>query len=306
MGRDSVRREPSPWNYEGVRKGYPKLKRKFGRVVGYLVLLRPLTLLAPLIAGVMGVLTPLNEITYTHLTTAIYTGVTLALLQACGQCLNQYADLELDKIVKPYRPLPSGLVSKEEALGLSWLLAIFAVGRAFTISTFFGLVALTLLFFAVFYSLAPFSPRKIHPLSNVLWMAISRGFLPMFAVWSVFGELSKAWQYSLLAFIWILGFQSTKDVADVPGDQKFGIKTVPGIYGQRGLITLMVICLILYTSFSMYLKIYIMLLNLPVATLAILTTKRQSQFTENTYSWCCMYLGLTLVYALMFIHERFI
>ena len=292
--------------YDGITKGYPRLRKRLGRIAGYIQLLRPFTLVAPLVAGVIGVLTPLKDATFTHLTTAIYTGVTLALLQACGQSVNQYADVELDKIVKPYRPLPSGLISREEALGLSWLLAIFAVGRAFTINTFFGLVALTLLFFAVFYSLAPLSPRKIHPLANIVWMATSRGFIPMFAVWSVFGELSKAWQYSLLAFTWVLGLQSSKDVTDVLGDKKFGIKTIPGSYGLRGLSVTMGVCTVVYTLLAVYFKMYIMVLTLPLATLAILTTEKQSELMENTYAWIGFYLGLATIYILMFLNERFI
>jgi len=293
-------------NYEGIRKGYPRLRTRFGKLAGYIQLCRIFTLMAPLLAGIFGVLTPVKDVTFQHLYTAIYVGITLALTQATGQVLNQYADAELDKIIKSYRAIPSGLVSREEALGLSWLLAIFAVGRGFTISTFFGLVSLILLFFAVFYSLAPLSPRKIHPLANILWMAIARGLIPMFAVLSVFGDLSQAWKYSILAFMWMLGFQSTKDVPDVEGDKKFGIKTVPGSYGQRGLITLMVICSGLYAIISFCLRLYIMLLILPVAALAILTTKKQSKLTENTYAWLAFYLGLGLIYILMFLNQRFI
>jgi len=293
-------------NYEGIRKGYPRLRTRFGKLAGYIQLCRIFTLMAPLLAGIFGVLTPVKDVTFQHLYTAIYVGITLALTQATGQVLNQYADAELDKIIKSYRAIPSGLVSREEALGLSWLLAIFAVGRGFTISTFFGLVSLILLFFAVFYSLAPLSPRKIHPLANILWMAIARGLIPMFAVLSVFGDPSQAWKYSILAFMWMLGFQSTKDVPDVEGDKKFGIKTVPESYGQRGLVTLMVICSGLYAIISFCLRLYIMLLILPVAALAILTTKKQSKLTENTYAWLAFYLGLGLIYILMFLNQRFI
>ena len=295
-----------PPEYYGIRKGYPRIRRFFGKLAAYIQLCRAFTLLAPLMAGVFGVLTPVQDVRARHLYAAIYVGITLALAQATGQVLNQYADAELDKVIKSYRPIPSGLVSREEALGLSWILAIFAVGRAFTISTFFGLVSLVLLFFSVFYSLAPFSPRRIHPLMNVSWMALSRGFIPMFAVLSVFGDVSGAWRYSLLALVWVLGFQSTKDVPDVEGDTKFGIKTVPGSYGQRGLRMLMAVCTIIYTGFSVYYKLYIMLLILPLAIAAMLTTKKQSGLTENTYAWTCFYGGLGLLYILMPINERLI
>ena len=292
--------------YEGARKGYPKLRRRFGKLAGYVQLVRPFTLAAPLLAGVFGVLAPVSEVTHSRFTVAIYVGVTLALAQAAGQCLNQYADVELDKMIKPYRCLSRGLLSREEALGFSWLLAIFAVGRAFTISTFFGLVVLTLLFFAVFYSLAPFSPRRVHPLVNTGWMALSRGFLPMFAVFSVYGDLNNAWKYSILAFLWVMGFQASKDVPDTQGDKAYGIKTIPNSYGLRGLVTTMIVCSVFYTVLSIYFNVYIMLLTLPLAILAIMTTEKQSKLTENTVSWTCFYGGLGLLYILILIGERFI
>jgi len=290
-------------HYEGITRGYPKLRKRFGKLVGYIQLLRPFTLVAPFLAGFFGVLAPVRNLTLTHLSTAVYVGLTLALAQGCGQCVNQYADASLDSEIKPYRPIPSGLVTRDEALGVSWLLAIFAVGRAFTISTFFGLVVLTCLFFAVFYSLAPFSPRRIHPLINTGWMAVSRGFIPMFAVLSVYGDLNRAWPYSILAFLWVMGFQATKDVPDVE-EKKFGIRTIPNTYGLRGLVTTMTACSVLYALFAIQLNSYIMLFVLPLAVCAILTTNKQSSLTENTISWCCFYFGLSSIYLLMFITER--
>lgn len=294
---------PLPKFY-GIKKGYPRLYKHFGKLVTYIQLCRVFTGFAPLMAGLFGTLAPVQSITFEHMKTAIFVGVTLMMCQFCGQVINQYSDYELDKIIKPYRALPSGLVSREEALGLSWLLAIFAVGRAFTISTFFGLITLILIFFAIYYSLAPFSPRKIHPMLNMSWMAVSRGLLPMLAVWSVAGSLSRALPYSLLAFLWVMGFQGSKDTPDVEGDRKFGIKTVPGVYGLRGLTALMVICSIAYSIMALYFQISVMLLVLPLAIIAVLTTKKQSTLTENTYAWTAFYSGLAIIYILMFINER--
>lgn len=289
--------------YHGIKKGYPRLRRYFGKLVAYIQLCRVFTLAAPLLAGLFGVLTPVQNITFGHLVTAIYVGLTLAFSQAAGQCLNQYADLEIDRLVKPYRPLPSGLVTREEALGAAWLLVIFAVGRGFTISMFFGLVVLALIFFAVFYSLAPLSPRKVHPLLNVGWMAVSRGFLPMFAVFSVYGDVHSAWRYSILAFLWVMGFQATKDVADVDADRKFEIKTVPNTYGLRGLVTLMMACTVLYILSAFWFRLHLMLLVVPLGILAAVTTERQTALIENNIAWGCMYVGLSLQYLLMFLIE---
>ncbi len=287
----------------GIKGSYPRLKARIGRLAGYIQLVRPFTLLAPLFAGIFGTLAPVGDISFTHIKTAIYAGVTLALAQATGQCLNQYADSELDKVVKPYRPIPSGLVSREEALGLAWLLALTSMARAFTISVFFGLTVIVLLFFSVFYSLSPFSPRRVHPFLNVLWMAISRGFIPMFAVWSIYGNPFSSLKYATLAFLWVLGLQSTKDIPDVEGDRLFGIKTIPNTYGVKALSLTIMACTTIYAIIAIIVA-PIMLILCPFGLIAALTLKRQSILTENTVSWQIYYLGLGAIYIITFINTH--
>lgn len=283
--------------------GYPWIRERFGRLAGYVQLIRPFTLLAPLIAGFIGVLTPVETITRDHLVTGIYAGVTLALAQGCGQTLNQYADAELDTIIKPYRPIPQGLVSRDEALGVAWLLAIVSMGRSFVLGNFFALVVLTLLFFAVFYSLAPFSPRKVNPWVNVWWMAFSRGFLPVLAVYSKYGLLRNAFVYAVLGFIWVYGFQSTKDIDDVEGDRMFNIKTVPSEYGVSMVYRVAEACLLVYVIFALVYRSFMVLLA-PVGVVAIVLGRKKSRVTENNYGWTFFYIGLAMFYLLMFFGTR--
>jgi len=230
------------------------------------------------------------------------------LSQFVGQIMNQYADAELDRTLpeKRDRPIPSGLVSREEALGLAWLLALFSVGRAFTISVFLGLTVLTLLFFAVFYSIAPFSPRKIHPILNTCWMAVSRGFLPMFAVLSVYGNIEQAWPYATLAFIWVFAFQPFKDTSDSEADKKFGIKTLFTSFGERGAIRIIRVSSAIVVAYIMMLAYYdrtylVFLLLVPLIIIADITGLKSMKLLENNRGWVCFYLGLSFIYILLFI-----
>lgn len=291
--------------YGGIEEGYPRVRKRFGKLASYAQLLRPVTLVAPLFAGILGIFASTKMFNLEILLVAIYAGLTLALTQMTGQVVNQYADVELDEIIKPYRPLPSGMISKEEALGLAWILAIVSIGRAFTITRTFGLATLLLLFFAVFYSLSPFSPRKIHPLFNLLWMATSRGLIPVLAIWSIYGDLTKALPYALISFTWVLGFQSTKDVGDTRGDLKFGIKTIYNQYGQKGLRATMLIGTIACASLIIYYQMYPMLFMMPVAVVSIVGANIPSKKTENTFGWIGFYAGLALIFVLTFINEVF-
>jgi 4-hydroxybenzoate polyprenyltransferase len=247
----------------------------------------------------LGVLAPVREITFSHIVTAIYVGVTLALLQAAGQVLNQWSDYELDKLARPYRPIPSGMVSRDEALGLAWLLAIFAVGRAFTVTVSFGLYALAILFFSVYYSLAPFSPRKVHPILNVLWLAISRGLIPFLATLTVYGTFDMAVKWGVFGFLWVLAYQSSKDIHDIEADRKFNIKTIPNSYGIKGYrMYMLIVTIIMWIYSALYLPITFFLL--PISIIAVIGTNKKVNGLENDASWCSFYLGLGLSYLVLF------
>lgn len=125
----------------------------------------------------------------------------------------------------------------------------------------------------------------------------------MIAVWSVYGEVGTAWQYAVLAFLWVMGFQGTKDVTDAEADKKFGIKTIPNQYGVGGLVTTMVVCSALYGISTLIFSAYIMLLVLPLAALAGFTVKRETEIIENTVAWGSFYGGLVILYVLMFLSE---
>lgn len=288
-------------DYEGILEGYPRIEKRVGILAAIIQLIRPYTLLAPIIAGVLGTLAPVETVSQEYIITGIYAGFTLALAQACGQVLNQYADAELDRIVKPYRPIPRGVLRKEEAMGIGWIFALISLGRGFMLNELFGTINLTLVFFAVFYSMAPFSPRRIHPLANILWMSISRGFLPVIAVYSIYGNPFDGLRYALLGFIWVLGFQGTKDVPDMAGDRAYGIKTIPNQWGEEGLLKWMIFSLFIFTGISISLDMTLYsYVYAALGTLSILTLRTRTDIAENNVAWLLMYLGIGLNYVLMY------
>lgn len=294
--------------YKGIKKKYPVLQRIFGdKFTSWVLLVRPMTLLAPLLAGLFGVLAAVNfdAITAEHIKTAIYAGITLAAAQAVGQVVNQAADSELDVLAKPYRAIPRGAISKDEAMGIAWLLALFSIGRAFITGAVFGLIVLALIFFSVFYSLSPFSPRRIHPFLNIIWVSFSRGFLPVFAVLSIYGSLGNAWVYAVFAFLWCLAYQGSKDIGDVEADKQFGIKTLVNTYGVRGFTRYAAaVSMLMYIYAFAYVPV--MLFLAPVTILFFEGLEKENTRFENTQSWLVFYAGLGLIYIIMFIKESMV
>lgn len=228
----------------------------------------------------------------------LYVGITLALAQAVGQVINQAVDAELDKEIKPYRPIPRGWVTRDEAMGLAWLMSIIALGRAFTVSVEFGLWTLLILVFAVFYSLPPLSPRRVNPFLNLFWMAFSRGFLPFIATVSIYGSLMQGAMYGVVGFLWCYALQGTKDIGDAEGDRRYGIKTVFNTYGYRGLKAVAFVCLGLLAIYAAWVKLYQLIVMIPVGLVAIYLVDKQS-ITENNLGWTLFYAGLGLIYLLL-------
>lgn len=295
--------------YYGIHYYYPHLKKMLGqKLSAYLRLCRPLTGVAPLLTGLFGILASSGVLSFEYVKTGIYVGITFMLAQFVGQIMNQYSDVELDRALprKRDRPIPSGLISKEEALGVGWLLALFSVARAFTISVSFGLLTVLLLFFAVFYSLSPLSPRRIHPVLNILWMATSRGLIPVIAVWSIYGQWVNALKYAWIAFVWALGFQGTKDVEDAAADKKFGVKTLYSEYGAKGFLIWMVICTLILVYSIVQMQLWIMFALVPLAVFSMWGFNKKSKFTENSYGWLGFYTGLGLFFILLFLNQFFL
>ena len=103
------------------------------KIRGYIELLRPFTLLAPIIVSSSIMIASLiysgrTDVTFlTIVLTVIPASLCFALLNGASNALNQATDYKEDKLSKPYRPIPKGVLSRKEAQNISFLLYIFAM-----------------------------------------------------------------------------------------------------------------------------------------------------------------------------------
>lgn len=232
----------------GIKARYPNLPLS-ERLRGFLQLTRPFTLVAPMIVVIFGLIAQMSyagelHLFWSRIDQILYVCFTLMIAQASGQVSNQACDPpELDRINgKGYRPIPSGVISQEEAISIAWIFGTFAIVRAFLTGTQFGMLVLAMMCSIIVYNFEPFRLKKRLWLNN-LTMALSRGLLPFPAVWSVFGELYNPipWVVGLCTFLWVLAWQSAKDIDDIKGDAEFGIMTPAVYYGVHKLKKLIVL-----------------------------------------------------------------
>ena len=204
---------------------------------------RPFTLLAPALGFASGAVTAAGAAPQEPFTPALLVfpavGVTMAaVLNAASNALNQIYDLEIDRVNKPRRPLPSGRLSLRDA----WIFTIVAYAVAIALAWFvapggrrecFWIVVVATAI-TVLYSVPPFRTKRLGIWANVT-IAIPRGVLLKVAGWSSVKTIVgvEPWFIGAIFGLFLLGASTTKDFADMEGDARGGCRTLPIVYGVR-------------------------------------------------------------------------
>jgi len=199
-------------------------------------LVRPYTLIAPAVAGFFG--TVIVQKVLSIVFPFHYVGIavlTLAFLQAGGQVINQVADIEIDRINKPWRPLPAGEIAPETATKIGLFLLIIPLVLNLVVNVYAYTLALVGVILAFFYSIEPIKAKRRHWAIALVWQALARGLLPPLYLFSLAKKVLHPFAVilSLIGFTWVFAFQPTKDFTDVKGDRMFGIQTLPVVYGEE-------------------------------------------------------------------------
>lgn len=299
-------------SYYGILKGYPRIRKIFGKLSDYLSLCRPFTLFGAFLAGFfLDVLFSRFSPSGLNLFHAFLVGLTLASLQGFGQAVNQSIkeEVEIDKLnKKDYRPVASGRISLLEGKIIGIILLILGVSIAFSLNVTYGLFSLLVAFFAVAYTVPPFRIKKYFMLNN-LWQGIARGFLPAVYVASAYeGYGSLPLFFGLVLAVWITAFQSSKDFNDIRGDLQHGIKTFPVVLGKRGALELMSILgfcsfvlLNLFTFSGVFPTSFLLLNVLILPSIFLLFSLKKgikSGLFENNVGWGFFYGTLGFFYIL--------
>jgi len=213
------------------------------RFRAFVDLARPFTLVAPALGFMSGALTavgaaPREIWTASLLVYPIAGSAMAACLNAGNNAINQIYDLNIDRVNKPKRPLPSGRLTIAEtwtftaityalALILAWLVA--PGGR----HECFWLVAIAVVC-TLLYSVPPFRTKRLGIWANVT-IAIPRGVLLKVAGWSSVKTILgvEPWYIGAIFGLFLLGATTTKDFADMEGDRRGGCRTLPIQFGVR-------------------------------------------------------------------------
>ena len=204
-------------------------------------LARPFTLIAPALGFVSAAATaigaqPGEAWSWSLVVPPVLGAIMAAVLNIASNGLNQIFDLEVDRINKPKRPLPSGRMGLREAWGIT--LASFAI--AFVLAWFVApggrhecfWMVLAAAAITTLYSVPPFRTKRLGIWANVT-IAIPRGVLLKVAGWSAVKTAAgfEPWYLGAIFGLFLLGATTTKDFADMEGDARGGCRTLPIQYG---------------------------------------------------------------------------
>ncbi len=152
------------------------------------------------------------------------------LISATSLILNDYFDLESDKINTPERPLPSGMVTERDVVILSCIVTIlgFIAGNLLSLEA----LLVVILVWGVGF-LYNWRFKKMGLLGNLM-VSFSVGMTFIFGGVAVDRPFEMTvWFFGLLAFLINFGEEIAADSMDVDGDQKAGSRSLPVLLGSE-------------------------------------------------------------------------
>jgi geranylgeranylglycerol-phosphate geranylgeranyltransferase len=284
----------------GIRYNYPHipLGEKIRAIIANA---RPYTLILPVFGGWFVIQASLGHlmIPTPDLALTAIALLSMMLVNAAGNYWNSIYDVDIDRINKPYRPLPSGRLTIGEARAIAVILTWTALALAAMVNMLFLAFTSAAMILTFSYS-APVIRLKSRLWVNNITQAAIRGVLGPLAMWTVYSSLGpRILALTAVMFILITTGQSVKDIPDVKGDAAFGMRTLPVVYGIPFTYRVVVAgasldaALIAALSLAGVLPWGVLIVYTPLAaSLIYFTLHPKSTLTENQLSWTIFYLTM--------------
>jgi len=151
-----------------------------------------------------------------------------AAITAAGNVYNDLKDLDIDRINRPDRPLPSEQIPVPIAACQALGLAFVGLALAWGLGPGPGWLATVVTVGLVAYSARL---KRTGLGGNLLVSALGALAFPYGAI--AMGHWGRSWIPAAYAFLFHLGREIIKDVEDTVGDQAFRSRSLPLLLGRR-------------------------------------------------------------------------
>jgi geranylgeranylglycerol-phosphate geranylgeranyltransferase len=201
-----------------------------GKVNGFIRLMRPINCAMMGFAVFVGAVLADPQFFNAAWLGVLYGFLTGFTLTAAAMTINDYYDRAIDAINEPSRPIPSGMVSAQEALAFVFVLS--AVGFVFAYLTSVLCLVVAIVSWVVVVTYVTIGKRSGLPGNLLVSTCVAIPF--------IYGSIIVLSQvplsvllFTLMAFLSNTGREITKGIVDVKGDKAEGIKTLAVRYGEK-------------------------------------------------------------------------
>ena len=203
---------------------------KKSTLIGSLIIMRPINCVMGSLTVIIGILNTRTGIPINILLINLVLGIiTYYFIAGSGMIINDIYDIEIDKINRPDRPIPSGAVSLKQAKLL--FILTFGIGVMISIIHYLifdlsGLNVILAVFFGLIGWLYAAWGKKQGFIGNII-VGIS------FSIGLIYGAVLNTliipayiYYFFLTAFFLLLSREIVKGCEDIEGDKEEGVKTL--------------------------------------------------------------------------------
>jgi geranylgeranylglycerol-phosphate geranylgeranyltransferase len=176
------------------------------------------------------------------------------LLLSAGNAVNDFCDVEADRVNKPGRPIPSGRIKRRNALIFAIVLFVIGTGLGLLVNRATFAIAFMVSVFLVLYTLIL---RRLLLVGNVV-IGILTG-LTFISGGVAVGAIGGAIIPAIFACLFNVAREVVKDIQDVKGDDIGGLSSLATRLGQRRAMYVAFVFLalvIVLSPFPYFLNIY--------------------------------------------------
>lgn len=227
--------------------------------------------------------------------------VSTLLIAAAGYIINDYYDVKIDFINKPDRVVVGRSIARRNALFLHGIFSGMGIVIGLYLSLWIGAVNLFSVFLLWFYS----NTLKRKPFIGNFAVALLTGLSILIVDALFYPHHSLIWIYALFAFFMTLVREIVKDMEDLKGDNTFGCKTLPILWGIRRTKGVIFAILILFvalvlslnrTHVQLPLYYFVLFLFVPLSLLAYWLLRAD---TKREFTWISTFCKLILVLGII-------
>ncbi len=227
------------------------------------------------------------------------------MIAAAGYIINDYYDVKIDYVNKPDRVVVGKLIQRRIVLAGHFILNFTGIFIGFFLDYKVGLVNLFATFLLWIYS----NQLKRMPLAGNLVIAFLTG-LTFFVIWVYYQKsMYLLLNYAIFAFAITLIREVIKDMEDMIGDEIFGSRTLPIIWGIRKTKSFLYALILLSGSLFFYMagrlnnpvmNNFFLILIIPAIYLVYLLYRADTQKRYYRLSIYCKLIMLAGIFSITF------